>query len=57
VKLYKTQTQTPLKFLLELLGEVEEKFDLSKVAKGLDEDTQAIYDKLNGNFEYDFASD
>ena len=40
--------------LAPALGEIEEKFDLRNVEKGLDEDTQAIYDKLNGNFEYDF---
>ena len=45
----------PFELFTALLGEVQEKFDLSKVAKGLDEDTQAIYDKLNGNFEYDFG--
>jgi len=46
----------PLDQLLGALGEVEEAFDLRKVEKGLDEDTQAIYDKLNGNFEYDFQT-
>jgi hypothetical protein len=39
---------------VELLGVVEEKFDLNKVEKGLDPDTQAIYDKLNDNFEFNF---
>lgn len=29
-------------------------FDLSKVEKGLDPDTKAIFEKRRGNFEYDF---
>jgi len=43
-----------LNLLIPSLGTIEKKFDLRDVEKGLDEDTQAIYDKLNGNFEYDF---
>jgi len=43
-----------LNLLTPALGTIEKKFDLRDVEKGLDEDTQAIYDKLNGNFEYDF---
>ena len=38
----------------DMLGIVEKPFTLEDVDKGLDADTQAIYDKLNGNFEYDF---
>ncbi len=37
------------------LGNVQKPFNLRDVEKGLDEDTQAIYDKRNGNFEYDFG--
>jgi hypothetical protein len=37
------------------LGNVQKKFDLRDVERGLDEDTKAIYDKRNGNFEYDFG--
>lgn len=39
-----------------ILGEIETPFTLADVEKGLDEDTQAIYDKLNGNFEFDFGT-
>ena len=38
----------------EFLGEIEKPFSLDDVEKGLDPDTQAIYDKLNDNFEFDF---
>jgi Domain of unknown function (DUF927) len=41
--------------LLPALGDVEESFDLKSVDKGLDPDTQAILDKIRGNFEYDFS--
>ena len=37
------------------LGNVQKKFDLRDVERGLDEDTKAIYDKRNGNFEFDFG--
>jgi hypothetical protein len=36
------------------LGNVEKPFSLRDVEKGLDDDTKAIYDKRNGNFEFDF---
>lgn len=39
---------------VDMLGVVEKPFDLSDVERGLDEDTKAIYDKLSGNFEYNF---
>lgn len=38
----------------EFLGKIEKPFTLDDVEKGLDPDTQAIYDKLSGNFEFDF---
>lgn len=38
----------------EFFGEIEKPFTLDDVEKGLDPDTQAIYDKLNDNFEFDF---
>lgn len=41
--------------LIGILGVVEQSFDLGSVEKGLDEETQAIYDKLNGNYEYSFS--
>lgn len=41
--------------LLHALGPVEESFDLKRVDKGLDPDTQAIMEKRHGNFEYDFS--
>ena len=41
--------------LLPALGGVEKPFSLADVDKGLDPDTQAIYEKRNGNFEYDFS--
>ena len=41
---------------VEFLGVIEEKFDLTKVEKGLDEESKALYEKLNGNFEFDFAT-
>lgn len=44
-----------IKILLPALGDVEAPFDLKRVDKGLDEDTQAIIDKRRGNFEYDFS--
>ena len=47
---------TDFDFWIQLLGAVEEQFSLSSVAKGLDEETKAIYEKLNGNFEYDFST-
>lgn len=37
------------------LGSIQPIFDLSKIEKGLDEDTQAIYEKQRDNFEYEFA--
>jgi len=37
-----------------LLGKVEKAFDLSQVEKGLDDETQALFDKMNGNYEYVF---
>ena len=39
---------------IEILGEVEQKFDLTQVKHGLDEETQALFDKMNGNYEYVF---
>lgn len=39
---------------VEKLGVIEKPFELADVDKGLDADTQAIYDKLNGNFEFQF---
>lgn len=40
--------------IVACFGEVEIAFDLSKVEKGLDDDTKAIFDKRRGNFEYLF---
>ena len=37
------------------LGNVQKPFNLRDVERGLDEDTKAIYDKRNGNFEFDFG--
>ena len=34
---------------------LDAKFALSDIEKGLDDDTRAIFEKRNGNFEYDFA--
>ena len=45
---------TPFDYWIDRLGEVEEAFDLSRVTKGLDEETQALYDKQNGNYEFIF---
>lgn len=39
---------------IELLGEVEKAFNLLDVKHGLDEETQALFDKMNGNYEYVF---
>lgn len=39
---------------LEGTESTEAPFDLNAVDKGLDPDTQAIYEKRRGNFEYDF---
>lgn len=39
---------------IALLGEVQQTFDLTQVKHGLDEETQALFDKMNGNFEYVF---
>ena len=39
---------------VDMLGVVQKAFDLSDVERGLDDDTKAIYDKLSGNFEYNF---
>ena len=36
------------------LGPVQETFDLTQVKHGLDEETQALFDKMNGNYEYVF---
>lgn len=36
------------------LGQIEQAFSLDDVERGLDPDTQAIYDKLRDNFEFDF---
>lgn len=41
--------------LVPALGDVEIPLDLSKVDKGLDDDTKAILDARRGNFEYDFS--
>jgi len=38
----------------EILGETQKKFNLSDVKHGLDEETQALFDKMNGNYEYIF---
>ena len=40
--------------IISCFGEVELEFDLSKVEKGLDDDTKAIFDKRRDNFEYLF---
>lgn len=40
---------------IDRFGAIEKPFSLDDVDKGLDPDTQAIYDKLNGNFEFDFG--
>jgi hypothetical protein len=37
-----------------LLGTVEKPFDLTQVEKGLDDETKALFDKMNGNYEYVF---
>lgn len=53
-----TEVEThPLSVFLEALDTVQlpSKFVLSDVEKGLDDDTKAIFEKRNGNFEYDFA--
>ena len=36
------------------LGPVQKAFDLTQVKHGLDEETQALFDKMNGNYEYVF---
>lgn len=36
------------------LGPVDKAFDLADVQRGLDEDTKAIYEKQNGNYEFIF---
>jgi|LakMenEpi03Aug12_release.lakeMendotaPanAssembly.Ray.scaffolds.fasta_scaffold24819_4 hypothetical protein len=41
--------------LAPALDSAPQQFDLARVEKGLDPDTQAIYDKRRGNFEYDFG--
>ena len=40
--------------LIACFGPVELPFDISKVEKGLDDDTKAILEKRRGNFEYIF---
>ena len=45
----------PVEQLLPALGEIEVPFDLKRIDKGLDPDTQAILEKRRGNFEYDFS--
>lgn len=45
---------TPFGMWIEILGEVEKKFDLSQVKHGLDDETKALFDKMNGNYEYVF---
>ena len=45
---------TAFEELVKLFGEVKPLFSLSNVEKGLDPDTQAIYEKYNNNFEYNF---
>jgi len=42
--------------LTKLFGEVKPLFNIANVEKGLDEDTKAIYEKYNNNFEYNFAT-
>jgi hypothetical protein len=44
----------PFDYWIDKFGKVQEPFNLSKVDKGLDPDTKAIYEKRNSNFEYDF---
>jgi len=39
---------------ISILGEVQRAFDLTQVKHGLDEETQALFDKMNGNYEYVF---
>lgn len=39
---------------VDRLGPVEQAFNLADVQRGLDEDTKAIYDKQNGNYEFVF---
>ena len=56
VEVLRDADATPFEFWTELLGVIEKPFDLQAVEKGLDEDTQAIYDRLNGNFEFDFGT-
>lgn len=45
---------TPFEMWIEILGEVEQKFDLTQVKHGLDDETKALFDKMNGNYEYVF---
>lgn len=45
---------TDFTYWINKFGEIEKPFSLLDVDKGLDPDTQAIYDKLNGNFEFHF---
>ena len=45
----------PFESLIENLDPIEEPFDLTKVEKGMDEDTKALFDKKNGNYEYVFS--
>lgn len=39
---------------IAVLGPVQKAFDLTQVKHGLDEETQALFDKMNGNYEYVF---
>lgn len=45
----------PFESLIEKLDPIEEPFDLTKVEKGLDEETKALFEKKNGNYEYVFS--
>ena len=47
---------TAFEELIKLFGEVKPLFNLANVEKGLDPDTQAIYEKYNNNFEYNFQT-
>ena len=46
----------PFEEIVAHFGEVEQAFDLSKVEKGLDDDTKAIFERRQGNFEYVFSN-
>jgi hypothetical protein len=39
---------------IAILGPMQKTFDLTQVKHGLDDETQALFDKMNGNYEYVF---